>query len=382
MKVALVHASGFKRLPAHFGADLAYLEAEQAGQVPHPYFITGASAGAVASAFSLPWTKENLKRRISDIINLKTSDIYSMRRLTELCGALTLGESFLNFIPPLQHDFMKSRRGQILIEAGRTGISLASKIGFFFEFLKQPSIFSNEPFRRLLKSRKRGLDFEAIWGSDVKLEIPAVDLKTAQMVYFTNYLSEHRQLPNRNDVLVNMVRASSSVTASLPAIPMGQCLLDDAANLNGLPLDRAIQHGCDVVFAIIHQPYLEKIDLKKPEMTWVEELNRAMDIAIGRNVEMSLERCQEINNDLEIIQDLEAMIDEIPQSSELLQRPHLMKFLLKKFSAYGKTKTRIIPVFSEEPLSNSTFDKFNEETLRKGVGIGYRAMKKALENIK
>src|SRR3989344_4061790 len=231
MKVALVLSSGFKRLAPHVGALRAYFEAEKAGKVPRPHFITGASAGAIASAACLPWNDKNFEKITDAIINLKKSNIYSIWHLTELCGVLTLGESFLNFIPALNHDFLRSRRGQILIESGRTGISLFAKLGFFYELLKQPSIFSSEPLRRLLKKQ---LDFEGIWNSDIKLEIPAADLKSAKMVYFTNHLPEHRQALNRDGLLVDMIRASSSVPAFLPAIPFGHHLLDDAALLDNL----------------------------------------------------------------------------------------------------------------------------------------------------
>mgnify|MGYP001602779711 CR=1 FL=1 len=376
MKVALVYTSGFKKLLAHDGATDAYQEAEKAGRVPRPYFMTGASAGAIISAALSPWNIENSRRIKKALLGLKTSEIYSISHLTELLGVLTLGESFLNFIPPLQHDFMKSRRGQILIETGRTGISLASKIGFFWELLKQPSIFSSEPLRRLLK---RELDCEAIWNSDVKLEIPAVDLQTAQMVYFTNYREEHRRHPKRDEVLVDMTQASASVTAFLPPIQIGNNLLDDAATLNSTPIDRAMAMGCDVIFVLMHRPYLETIEIRNKKMTWVEELNRAMDIAIGRNTELTLNRHQEVSQDLEIIETLEQMTDEIPQSPELLQRSHLMKFMLKKLSAYGLSKTKIIPVLCDEPLPNLTFNKFDPESLKKGYELGYRAMKRTLE---
>jgi len=146
MKVALVCTSGMKRLAAHAGSLKCYFEEEKAGKAPHPHFITGASAGAIASAVFAPWTEKNFKKQTDAILNLKKSDIYSMWHLTELCGLITLGESFLNFIPALNHDFLRTRRGQILIESGRTGISLFAKLGFFYELLKQPSIFPANRF--------------------------------------------------------------------------------------------------------------------------------------------------------------------------------------------------------------------------------------------
>lgn len=374
MKVALVCTSGMKRLAAHAGSLKCYFEEEKAGKAPHPHFITGASAGAIASAVFAPWTEKNFKKQTDAILNLKKSDIYSMWHLTELCGLITLGESFLNFIPALNHDFLRTRRGQILIESGRTGISLFAKLGFFYELLKQPSIFSSEPLRRLLKKQ---LDFEGIWNSDIKLEIPAADLKSAKMVYFTNHLPEHRQAPNRDGLLVDMIRASSSVPAFLPAIPFGHHLLDDAALLDNLPLHRAIQAGCDVIFVLIHRPYLEKIFLRKEKITWVEELNRAMDLAIGRSTELTLQRHQEINYDLEIIETLKDVMEEMSSSPKLSQ----LKILLEQLTSYGLTKTKIIPVWCEESLPSLTFNKFDPEALKYSYKLGYQAMKKVLANI-
>lgn len=372
MKVAIVHSSGFKRLPAHVGGDRAYFDAEQAGLVPHPCFITGASAGAIASAVCAPWTEKNFQEVAEAIINLKKSDIYSWRHLTELCGALTLGESFLSFLPPFSHDFSKTRRGQILIESIRTGISLTTKLGLFYELLEQPSIFSSDPLCRLLK---RKLDFEAIWNSDIKLEIPAADLKNAKTFYFTNYLPEHRQLPNRDDVLVDMILASSSVVAFLQAISTQGRLLDDAALLNNVPIDRAMQAGCDVIFVAMYRPYLEKVHLNSPTITWVEELNRAMDLAIGRSTELTLEGHEKTNHDLGIIETVEEIMAEMPPSEKL---SHL-KILLAQLSAYGLQKTKIIPVMCERSLPSLTFNKFKPEAMKKSYDLGYQAMKQAIE---
>lgn len=374
MKVALVHSSGFKRLPAHIGADRAYFDAEKAGLVPRPYFITGASAGAIASAVCLPWTEKNFQEIYDAIINLKKSDIYSWRHWTEFCGALSLAESFLNFIPALHHDYLTSRRGQILLESAKTGLSLFVKIELFYEILKQPSIFSSEPLHRLLK---RNFKYEAIWNSDIKLEIPATDLKNAETFYFTNYLPAHRQLPNRDDVLVDMTMASSSVPVFLPTISTQGRLLDDAALLNNLPIDRAMQAGCEIIFVIMHHPYLEKVHLNSQNITLVEELNRVMDLAIGRSTELTLEGYEKINHDLSVIETMEEIINEMPKSEKL---SHL-KILLEQLSAHGLKKTKIIPVMSEKSLPSLIFNKFNPEAMKKAYDLGYQAMKKTLSEI-
>ncbi len=374
MRVALVLSSGFKRLAPHVGALRAYFDTEKKGQVPHPHFITGASAGAIASAACLPWTEENFERITNAIINLNKSNIYSMWHLTELFGALTLGESFLSFIPALDHDFMKTRRGQILLESGRAGLSLITKISLFVELLKQPSIFSSEPLRRLLKKQ---LDFKKIWDSDIKMEIPGTDLKKAEMYYFTNYLSEHQQSINRNDQLVDAIRGSASVAAFLPAIQLNGQLLDDAAILNNIPIDRAIQAGCEVIFVIMHRPYLEKIGIRNNQMSWVDELNRAMDLAIGHHTDLTLRWHQEINHDLEIIETMKDIMTEMPENPKIAQ----LKILLKQLSAYGQTKTKVIPVFCEQSLPSLTFNKFDPESLRKGYELGYQTMKQTLESM-
>ncbi len=368
-KVGFVCCSGFKRLAADVGSFRCYFDAEKAGRVPHPYFITGASAGAVASVICLPWTEKNFDKVTEAIINLKPSDICSIGHLTELFGALTLGESFLNFIPVFQHDYFKTRRGRLLLELVKSGLSVAAKTALFWELLKQPSIFSSEPLRRLLR-QKKPLDFRAIWSSVIKLEIPAVDLKSNQMFYFTNYLPEHREWPNRDDSLVDAVRGSSSVPAFLPAISFVKYLLDDAALLNPVPLDRAMRAGCDVIFVLMHRPYMETADLKTNKITWVDELNQAMDLAIGHSAELTLRWHEKINQDLEVIEQLEKM--------EYANGP--ARVLLSKLSAYGQKKTRIIPVIGEQPLPDLTFDKFNPKDQQLGYQIGYQNMKKALDS--
>src|SRR3989338_3745395 len=373
IKVGFVCCSGFKRLHAFGGAFYRYFKAEKGGQVPRPYFITGASAGAIASAVYLPWTEENFTKATKAIMSLKKKDIYNFSHWLELYGAMSLGESMLNFIPALHRDSQQTLYGRILLESGRTALSVAAKFWLFWEFLKQPSIFSSEPLRQLLRNSQSHLDFDGIWNSDIKLEIPAANLKTAKMEYFTNYLPEHREAPNRNGLLVDWTMASSSMPAFLPSIHIGHRLLDDAALLDNLPLNRAIEAGCDVIFVLIFRPYLEKIFLRSDRITWVEELNRAMDLTIGRSTELTLQRHQGINNDLEVIEQLQEVADKSNQDS--------IKVLLSKLSAHGQKKARIIPVWCEKSLPSLTFNKFDPEALQKGYELGYEAMDKTLSEI-
>ena len=168
-KVGFVCCSGFKRLSAFAGALYRYFKEEKAGQVPHPYFITGASAGAIASAVFSPWTEENFIKATKSIINLEKKNIYSFSHWLELCGALTVGESMLNFIPALHRDSQQTSYGRILLESGRATLSIAAKFWLFWEFLKQPSIFSSEPLRQLLRNSQSHLDFDGIWNGHIRL---------------------------------------------------------------------------------------------------------------------------------------------------------------------------------------------------------------------
>ncbi|OGN11331.1 MAG: hypothetical protein A3C71_01975 [Candidatus Yanofskybacteria bacterium RIFCSPHIGHO2_02_FULL_43_15c] len=385
IKVGFVCCSGFKRLHAFGGAFYRYFKGEKAGQVPHPYFITGVSTGAIASAVYLPWTEENFSKATRAIMKLKKKNIYSFSHWLELYGAMSLGESMLNFIPALHRDSQQTPHGRILLESGRTALSVAAKFWLFWKFLKQPSIFSSEPLRHLLKNSQSHLDFNGIWNSDIKLEIPAANLKTARTEYFTNYLPEHREAPNRNGLLVDWTMASSSMPAFLPAIQIGHRLLDDAALLDNLPLDRAIQAGCDVVFVLIFRPYLEKIFLRSDKINWTEELSRAMDLTIGRSTELTLERHQEINNDLKIIERLKEKVSKLynreGRTTSEMNTLECMSYDISKLSAHGLKKTKIIPVWCEKSLPSLTFNNFNSESLQKAYELGYEAMDKTLAEI-
>ena len=96
MKVALVCTSGMKRLAAHAGSLKCYFEEEKAGKAPHPHFVTGASAGAIASAVFAPWTEKNFKKQSGNIelpeIKLFNGELIEKRKGIDQAN-LVLGNS-------------------------------------------------------------------------------------------------------------------------------------------------------------------------------------------------------------------------------------------------------------------------------------------------
>ena len=377
-KIGFVLIGGFKRLAAHVGALYRYKSEEDAGKIAQPEFAIGSSAGAIAavSCFS-PWHYKNIESVGNIVIELTKDQIWGYYFWMESAGVLTVVEDFI--LPFLPEGSTKTKR--IIFKASKSGLSLSTKVLLAYELLEKPSLFSNKPLYRLLKNNmsKNG-GFEFFWKSgeegpgQIKLEVPAVDLATANEWIFTNYLSEHRNLPGRDELLIKAVLASASVPASFPTQRIGDMVLDDAALRINAPLHRAVATGCDVIFVFLHTPFHEKA---APPETWIEELGRALEITISESTRKTVEGHQETNQNLKVSENIQKLLDKMDGKSLLREK---VEREMKKFTFHGRKKTILIPVVSDERLPDIFVGKFKQENMKRGIEIGYRAMEQALKS--
>ena len=376
-KIGFVLIGGFKRLAAHVGALYRYKSEEDAGKIAQPEFAIGSSAGAIAavSCFS-PWHYKNIESVGNIVIELTKDQIWGYYFWMESAGVLTVVEDFI--LPFLPEGSTKTKR--IIFKASKSGLSLSTKVLLAYELLEKPSLFSNKPLYRLLKNNmsKNG-GFEFFWKSgeegpgQIKLEVPAVDLATANEWIFTNYLSEHRNLPGRDEFLIKAILASASVPASFPTQKIGNLVLDDAALRINAPLHRAVAAGCDIIFVFLHTPFHEKA---APPETWIEELGRALEITISESTRKTVEGHQETNWNLEVFENIQKLLDEMDEKSLLKEQ---IEKEMKNYTFYGRKKTILIPVVADERLPDIFVGKFKRENMKRGMEIDYVAMDKALK---
>ena len=365
-------------MAAHVGALYRYKLEEDPGKVPQPEFAIGSSAGAIAavSCFS-PWHHKSIES-VGDIIReLSKGQIWNYHFWMESAGILTVVEDFI--LPFLPEGSTKTKR--IIFKAGKSGLSLSTKALLAYELLEKPSLFSNKPLYRLLKDNmNKNEGFKFFWKSgeerrgQIKLEIPATDLVTANEWIFTNYLPEHRNLPDRDEFLIKAILASTSIPASFPTQKIDSIVLDDAALRINAPLHRAIAVGCDVIFVFLHTPFHEKV---APPKTWIEELSRALDITINESTRKTIEGHQETNQNLEVSENIQKLLDKMDEKSLLREQ---VEKEMKNYAFHGKKKTILISVVADECLPEIFVGKFERENMARGMEIGYGAMDKALKD--
>lgn len=371
-KIGFVLTGKFENLSAHVGGLYRYKLAEDDGEIARPIFAIGSSAGGIATAscFS-PWHYKNIQV-VGDLVReLTQNQIFDYYFWMESAGILSVAEDFI--LPFFPKGSTKKRR--IFFEIFKSGLSLGTKAFLAYELLEKQSLFSNKPLYNLLKDN---LKPEYFWKSGekgpnkIKLEIPAIDLVTAGEWFFTNYLPEHRNLENRDEWLIMSILASASVPAHFPTQKVGDMVLDDAALRINAPLHRAVAAGCDVIFVFLHAPFHEKV---APPETWIEELSRALDIAISESTRKTIEGHQETNQCLEITENIRKIVarkKDPALDAEVEEEA-------KKFPFHNRKKTTLIPVIADEKLPHIFVGKFKQEDMEKGMEIGYRAMDKALK---
>lgn len=393
--VGFVSSSGFRRLPLHVGAEYRYFLAEQDGQVPHPHYMVGASAGTIANAACLPWTDTNFKKVANSIRYLKKSDMFDIPTEMKLVAGLSIAESFSGLIHVLCPNL--SRKEKFLIESGRTLFSLVAKAGPLYElFLRQPSIYSNDRLRRFLKNPQKGLDFQGIWNSDIRMEIPSTNIITGKEYIFD--LEANRKQPDQDNRLVEALLASASLPAHFPLIKLDHQLLDDAAILNGIPIKRAIIADCQTIFVLLYVTNGTSFPIEN----WVDELTRALDISMGEIIRRELswqlnispyllalkEAKAEVKSNEEVLRQLEQLpvVSEQKERKEFLHeklRKNLNKLREKLDSLpfQDERPVTIIPVLSEVSIPEQYFRKFKQELMEEAMNLGYAAMDKTLKEL-
>lgn len=387
--IGIVAAGGFKRLPMHNGALYRLWQAEQEGQVPHPYYASGSSAGIIALTACLPWTEQNFKKVGNAVLNLKKSDIYTHWTQMKIIVGLHAAELALTLFLRKRINAVEEKSSflkQLAIESLRAGAPLGVEAAFLKRLFSLPSLYSNSPLQKLLKKKEgKNLDFKGIWDSDIQLEIPAVDIHTGTEFIFE--LAKEKQRPNRDDRLVEAILASASLPAHFPSVKLDGKYLKDAAILNNVPIHRAVLAGCETIFVLLYS----NNGTATVGNSWIDELTRALDICINENTRKTLLWHSSINQDLAVsieqerqIIKLESDLKEITPGAlqdRMRQRLSNLKNNLKHYAFYGKRLTNIIPVMTDEHIPEQYFRKFDRALMKQAMDIGYRAMDKTLANL-
>lgn len=326
-KVGIILPTEFRRLGPHLGGMYRWFEAEREGMLPKPDAIIGCSAGAIIGANCFPWTEENFHRKAQVIRDLKMSQIFTLPLSVETSAVLVAGASLFPFID-LRRD---SGAKRLLFHTGEVATSLLIEAFALRQFLKRPSIFSNEPLRKLLFEI---LDFKAIFESETRLEVLATNMVTGESVVFCNH-NKCDQDPAR---FVKAIMASARLPGRFPPIAIDGVPLGDAGVLGYAPLENAVACGCEVIVFFLYSPLKEA---KPVPADFLEDIVTTAQITEAMVTRLKVEAYQD---------------------------------RLKR----GENLPPLFIIEASRPLHEMTFRSFNSEMLVDSMNMGYEAVDASL----
>src|SRR3989344_3506540 len=168
-RIALLAGPHFGRLAATAGFLYGYVEAADLNNLPRPKHIIGTSAGGINAGAFAPFTPEIAEHNWNRIGNLKGSDFYGINKELGALGLIELLGSATPFIPWEKIP----ERWRRLAKMGTSATLFAAEASFIHTLLTCKSIFTNGKLIDLLQGH---FDLDAIFKSDVRVEITAADL--------------------------------------------------------------------------------------------------------------------------------------------------------------------------------------------------------------
>jgi len=238
-------------------------------------------------------------------------------------GALSMyaPERFNNAVENLEALWKKRVNGTSSIWKKRWPLGLPA--------LWKPSIGKADGLKKILKQE---LDPEAIRASGVRLRIPAVDLLTGKLEYFTE----------KSEDLIKVILASASYPAMFEPTQMEDGWYSDGGLREVTPLSPVIQAGARYILIISAEPLdgLKAVEKKSLSNT-LKIGSRMVDVIMNEIILNDIKVCQSINNKLR------------KKENEVLDKKYVS----------------IKIVYPEKPLHNSL--DFNKKIMSKQIELGY-----------
>lgn len=352
--VCLIEPGEFRRFPWHWGFKYGWFQAWEKRLLSKPRHIVASSAGSLESAANLPWTLENFYKTFKTTRDLKTNQIYRLPRSMSGLLLLSAATALFPFLKlkqqisgqDIQDQNFFERNKDILLHVAEAAVTLGIESYIVNKFLKRSSIFDNTPLRRLLESKKDGVDFDAVFDSDIKFDIMTTDMLANEPVVFTNYRPEDKNLPkpDRDRRFVSALMASTSLAGHFKNEIIDGKVLGDSAYVTNIPLDQALKSKCDVIVIMLYTPIKEAV--KSMPKSWIFDIVRA---------------------------------NHISQSQTAFWR-------LRYFQTQKENPENDLPevyiVESKYPVRELNFREFKTEDMLEGISLGYLTFQESLPQLR
>ncbi|MEK7120052.1 MAG: patatin-like phospholipase family protein [Patescibacteria group bacterium] len=190
------------------------------------------------------------------------------------------------------------------------------------------SFLSNEPLRKLI----REINMEPVLKSSVQLDVITVNFLTGEEIVFSNYadrnalvikekadfvraiMSSNKKrlslIVNKN-VFAETIIASTSLPGIFEPVEIYGIPIIDGGMVNPLPINHAINNGCNIIIVIDSDPCDEPLTLEQyHEMNWSRILTRGFHFPSKTIGQIQIERTKRINNKIKTIS---ALYENLPK---------------------------------------------------------------------
>lgn len=404
---ALCLPGTFPRLGPHTAALHALHVAFKTGLLKkEPSFISTSSVAAIPASIAIQRSEERFVLAEEMLINLRKRQFVSLNPGLKRRGAI----DFISILGLLlaAHQTGKIEnllyRYSALLSLGFPAYQISKKA--IKDIFNAESFLVYDNLHKLLLNSPQMLDFDLIFNSPIKIEIPAVNMnkagwtldellsdpplylngwKNKGWVSVTNFRPEDINLEAtvRNEKYVAKLINGLRVYGQFPP---GRHENDDGivdtAALSNLPVHFAINQGYSNI-VVLHYNSRAEGPTDRVFKNWIANLNRCCDLNVSELTRKAVVGYLRVNNDLdqlakqkEGLKRLEELLyyESLDSKSKAIIREYIqnMTKTIRNLSYANKKKINFIFVGSD-PLPDAHFSDFTQDQMLEGINIGWKA---------
>lgn len=269
---------GILRLPLHTGAAKALYDL---GLSP-PDEIICSSAGAMAASAVI----SSPDKAIKIIGDLSPDQIFSYRRgLKVKLAALGIATVGLGALVLLDHKLSKGKKAMLGIAGLTTLLATDAIVGN--ELVHSESHLSPNPLRKLLADKDKGLDFNAIFNSPIRVGVIVADVSKPREIIFYNHdlLNSDYKNPEHRERWINILLASARLPGKFPFIKIDGIDTVDGEVWTDFPIRQMKQYR-----KVIRFDYWPPLQPGAAPREWISDLGRSFDIMRDRCTQKKTEK--------------------------------------------------------------------------------------------
>ena len=392
----------FSRLAPHTAVLHALHNAYTKGDLAsEPSYICTSSVAAIPANIALQRSEEKFIATEKMLINLKKRQFVSLHPQLKKNAAV----DFLSMSGLLASAYMAGKLSEKNLTLGRIALIALFPAAYKLSEKAIKDIFNAPSFLvydNLFNLLMVTLDFDAIFSSPIKIEMPAVNInktgwtideiladpplylhgwKNQGWVSVTNFRPEDVDLPPdvRNEKYINKLINGLRVYGHFaPGRHENDDGIIDTAAITNLPVHFAINEGYTNVVILHYNPTSEG-PTDRVFKNWVAHLNRAIDLNVSGNTRKTIHGYLRINNDLA---ELDKQLENLKRLENSLYGPTanqeaIRKFIRNQEESYRRlsyiNKKRINFIFARsEPLPDAHFSDFTQDQMIEGINIGWK----------